>query len=230
MRARLVTAALLTTAAMVASASTALADDKGPTKPEAKPAPAAEKPAAPKGADASKNGPRRDPAGKAGISPFMEAIVRGDRAYGTADYAGATESYGEAARLDPEATMPLYRRGLVELAQGKYDDCEQTLQKAAQKKGTDELQAKVLFVLAELRERTGKWQLAKDAWSTYAAFVEGHPKAHGYADTAIERQKQIDRRVKYEKDFGAVKERIERRQKELEKEAEESAKKDKLNK
>ena len=123
-----------------------------------------------------------------------------------------------------------YRLGLVQLAQAKYDDVEQTLQKAAKKKGPEELEAKVLFVLAELRERTGKWQLAKDAWSTYSAYVEGHPKAKGYADTAIERQKQIDRRVKYEKEYGAVKERIERRVKELEKEAEDNAKKDKLNK
>jgi tetratricopeptide (TPR) repeat protein len=220
MRVRSVTAALLALAAF-ATASSALAQDKaGAPKPADKPAVvtggAADKPAPAKG------GVRRDPAGKAGISPYMEAIVRGDRAYGTADYAGASESYGEAIRLDAEAMMAYYRLALVHLAQGKYDEVEQILQKAAKKK--------VLFVLADLRERTGKWQLAKDAWSTYSAFVEGHPKSKGYADTALERQKQLDRRVKYEKDYGAVKERIERRQKELEKEAEENAKKDKLNK
>lgn len=160
----------------------------------------------------------------------MEAIVRGDRAYGTADYSGASEAYGEAIRLDAEAMLGYYRMALVHLERGKLDEVEQLLQKAATKKGPEELQAKVLFVLADLRERTGKWSLAKDAWSTYTAFVEGHPKSNGYADTAIERHKQIDRRVKYEKDYGPVKERIARRIKEVEKEAEDNAKKDKLNK
>ncbi len=225
MRARTLSAALLATAVVVASASAAIAQDKAPAAKPAEKAAAAPDKAAP-----AKGGVRRDPTGKAGITPYLEAIVRGDRAYGTADYSGASESYGEAIRLDPEAMLAYYRLGLVHLAQGKYDEVEQILQKAAKKKGPEELEAKVLFVLAELRERTAKWPLAKDAWSSYSGFVEGHPKSKGYADSAIERQKQIDRRVKYEKDYGAVKERIERRLKDLEKEAEENAKKDKLNK
>jgi tetratricopeptide (TPR) repeat protein len=225
MRARLASAALLA-CALATSASGALA--QGKASPE-KPAAAPKADAAP-AAKAAPGGVRRDPAGKAGISPYMEAIVRGDRAYGTADYQGALDSYGEAVQLDPEAMLAYYRLGLVHLQQGKLDDVETLMQKASKKKGPDELAAKVLFVLADLRERQGKWQLAKDAWSTYTAFVEGHPKSKGYADTAIERQKQIDRRVKYEVDYGAVKERIARRQKEVEKEAEENAKKDKLNK
>ena len=52
----------------------------------------------------------------------------------------------------------------------------------------------------------------------------------GYAATAEDRIKRIDQRIKDEKDYGAVKERIKARETERLKEAEENAKKDKLNK
>jgi hypothetical protein len=87
----------------------------------------------------------------------------------------------------------------------------------------------VLFVLADLRERQRKWQASKDAWAAYAAFLQSHPKALGYPASAAERQKQAERRMKDEVDYGIVKERIAKRQAEKEAEAIENAKKDKLN-
>jgi len=65
--------------------------------------------------------------------------------------------------------------------------------------------------------------------AAYASFVQGG-KTKGYPNSASERQKQADRRMKDEKDYGAVKERIAKREAEKIKEAEENAKKDKLNK
>ena len=94
----------------------------------------------------------------------------------------------------------------------------------------DNVKAKVLFNIAGLRERQGKWQAAKDAWGAYAAFLQNNPKARGFPASAAERIKQADRRVQLEADYGKVKERIARRIAEKEREAAENAKKDKLNK
>jgi hypothetical protein len=109
------------------------------------------------------------------------------------------------------------------------NEAEAAWQTAQARRGPPDLQAKVLFCLADLRERQGKWQDAKDAWIKYASFAQNEPKANAYPATAAERLKQIDRRVKDEKDYGAVKERIAARQAEREREALENAKKDKLN-
>jgi len=52
----------------------------------------------------------------------------------------------------------------------------------------------------------------------------------GYPATALDRIKQVDRRVALEADYGKVKERIAQRVAEKEREAVENAKKDRLNK
>jgi tetratricopeptide (TPR) repeat protein len=182
---------------------------------------------APKGAAA---GPRKDPAGQTGISPYMEQIVKGQAAFVARDFPGAIAAFQEAIKLDPGLMLGFYRLGEAMLETGKIEDAEGAWTTALGKKGGEDLNAKVLFCMADLRERQKSWQVAKDAWAAYTAFLTGHPKANGYAATAVERDKMIDRRVKDEKDYAVVKERIKKREEERAKEAEENAKKDKLNK
>jgi hypothetical protein len=112
------------------------------------------------------------------------------------------------------------------LEAGKMEEAETAWTTALGKKGSEELHARVLLCLADLRERQKNWQGTRDAWGTYASFLTAHPKAAGYPNTPTERQKQVDRRVKDEKDYAAVKERIQKREAERLKEAEENAKKD----
>lgn len=179
--------------------------------------------------DADKSGVRKDPEGKTGVSPYMEAIAKGERAFVAKDMEGARAGFQEAVQLDPAKTLGFFRLAETELATGKLDDAAATLTTAQAKKGSPDLQAKVLFLAAEVLERQKKWAEAKDAWGKYAKFLEENTKAAGYAATASERQKQIDRRVKDEADYGAVKDRIAKREAERLKEAEDNAKKDALN-
>lgn len=193
--------------------------------------PAAPAPAAPKKDEAkAPAGPRKDPAGITGISPYMEAVKKGEDAYVARDFKGAIAAFQEAIKLDTQSALAYYRMGEAQLADGNLTEAEAQWQNAMNRSGTADLKAKVYFVLADLKERQGKWQEAKDAWTAYQSFLQGNPKALGYPATAIERIKQIDRRVKDEKDYGEVRERIKRREQEKIKEAEDAAKKDTKNK
>jgi predicted Zn-dependent protease len=174
-------------------------------------------------------GPRQDPEGKTGISPYMEQIAKGQASFVARDVPGAITAFQEAIKLDPSKMLGFFRLGEAMLESGNLTEAEGAWTTALGKKGTEDLQAKVLFCLADLRERQKNWQASKEAWGAYATFLGNNPKAVGYPASAAERQKQIDRRVKDEKDYGAVKERTAAREAERLKEAEENAKKDKLN-
>ena len=78
----------------------------------------------------------------------------------------------------------------------------------------DDFHAKLLFVVADLRERQGKWPDAKKSWEEYAQFLSAHPNTKGYAATAAERNKVIDVHVDLEAKYAPVKQRIEQRLKE----------------
>ena len=183
----------------------------------------------PKTAAAGSKEVRKDPEGKRGISPYAEAIAKGEGAYVARDLPGAITSFQDAIKLDTEKRLGFFRLGEAQLESGKPDEADSTWATALGKKGTDDLNAKLLFVIADLRERQHKWQAAKDAWAAYSAFLQNHAKVNGYPATATERTKQADRRMKDEVDYGAVKDRIAKRELERTKEAEENAKKDKLN-
>ena len=180
------------------------------------------------GAQDKKHTARTEFEGKSG--PYIEAIEKGEAAFLARDFAGAVSAFQDAVKKQSDSMIGFYRLGEAQRATGKLDEAEATWQTAVGKKGADDLKAKLLFVLADLKERQEKWQAAKDAWSAYLNFLQSNPKARGYPNSATERQKQCDRRMKDEKDYGAVKDRIAKREAEKIKEAEENAKKDKLNK
>lgn len=223
MQARLLFASLV--ASSLALAGTASGQSK-PAKPDA--AKDAAKPDA--AAAAAPKGPLKDPENKKGISPYMEAVSKGEAAFVARDFPAAVVGFQDAIKIDGQQMLAFYRLGEAQLAAGKPEEAEAIWTSALTKAGPDDLKAKVHFVLADLRERQKKMPEAKDAWGQYAAFVKEKADAKGYPATPEERQKMIDRRAKDEKDYAAVKERIAKRQAEREKEATENAKKDKLNK
>lgn len=173
---------------------------------------------------------RRDPEGRSGISPYNEAVAKGQNAFIARDFPGAVTSFQDAIKLDPSAMLGFYLLGEAQLEAGKLDEAEAAWTSGLSKKGTEDLNARLLFVLADLKERQKSWPAAKEAWAAYSAFLVGHTSAKGYLATSEERIKRIDQRIKDEKDYGVVKERIKTREAERLKEAEENAKKDKLNK
>lgn len=203
----------------------AAAQQPAAQQPAAPAPPSAGKPAGAQPAPAAGE-PRRDPAGQTGISPYQEQISKGQASFVARDLPGAVTAFQDAIKLDPERMVGFYRLGEAMLESGKMDEAATAWKTALGKKGSEELNARVLFCLADLQERQKNWQAAKDAWAAYASFLTAHPKANGYANTSTERQKQADRRMKDEKDYASVKERIQTREAERLKEAEENAKKD----
>jgi TolA-binding protein len=226
MASRLVVASLVLSSLAVSSVAFA----QGGAKPAPKAAAAA--PAAPPAAPmAPPAGPLKDPENKKGISPYMEAIKKGEDAFVARDFAGAVTAFQDAVKLDSAKMLAFYRLGEAQLAAGKPEEAEAVWGVALNKDGPPDLKSKVLFVISDLRERQKKLDVAKEEWAKYATFLKEHASdAKGYAGTPEERTKVIDRRVKDEKDYAVVKERIIKRQAEREKEAEENAKKDKANK
>lgn len=230
MRARL---ALLFAAPLALVAAASFAQTPGATSapaasaaPKAAPA-ATSKPAA--GAAAAK-GPRTDPEGKTGVAPYMEAVLKGQNAFVARDFAGAVTAFQDAIKMDSSAMLGFYLLGEAQLEAGKPDEAEAAWTTGLGKKGTEDLNARLLFVMADLRERQKDLAKAKESWAAYQVYLSGHPQAKGYVTTAEERIKRIDQRMKDEKDYAAVKDRIKKREEERTKEAEENAKKDKLNK
>ncbi|MDI1448952.1 hypothetical protein [Polyangium sp. 6x1] len=230
MASRLLVASLVISS--LALAGTALGQGAAPAKPSAAKPDAAKPAAGAAGAAAptAPAGPLKDPDNKKGLSPYMEAIKKGEDAFVARDFPSAVTAFQDAIKLDSTKMLGFYRLGEAQLASGKPEEAEAVWNVALNKDGPADLKSKVLFVLADLRERQRKLDVAKEAWGKYAQFLKDQADAKGYAGTPEERQKVIDRRAKDEKDYAAVKERIQKRQAEREKEAEENAKKDKLNK
>jgi tetratricopeptide (TPR) repeat protein len=188
-------------------------------------APAAPAPGAAAPAKASSpEGQRRDPKGIKGISPFWEAIKKGDDAFAARDAEGAIAGYQEAIKADPHNGMGQYRIGEVELSRGKMKEAEESLQAALRFAGENAvLKAKILFVLADIKERQRAFEEETIAWNAYEAHLKAQPAAKGYPASAADRKKRIDEWKKLVADYSAVKDRIKQRLAEGEKQAAESA-------
>jgi len=154
------------------------------------------------------------PLGK-GKPAYSAKVMKGHAAYVARDFQGAIAAYKDAIKDDAADPFAHYFLGEAQLAAGNVAEADASyaagLRVVAAK---DDIHAKLLFVIADLRERQGKWPDAKKAWEEYAQFLSSHPNAKGYAATATERNKVIDTHVDLETKYAAVKQRIEQRLKE----------------
>ena len=165
-----------------------------------------------------------------GLTPYMQAVLMGDKAFAKGDKAEAIDAYSEAIEADPDDPLGYCRLGEAQLAAGSLDEAGSTLVAALAKEGAESLHATALFLTAELRERQRKWKAAKSAWKDYAGYLgrakaPGHDKSQGAA-LAQERLERLERTAQEEEAYRAVKERAEKRRADLEKTAAENAKKD----
>jgi tetratricopeptide (TPR) repeat protein len=180
------------------------------------PAPAAE--------PASTAAMRRDPRGVKGISPFWEAIKRGDDAVAAHDLDGAKAAYQDAIRADSHNGLGQYRVGETELLLGKLKEAEASWQEALRFAGDNaSLKAKVLFVLADVKERQRALEEESNGWNAYETHAKAAPSAKTFPDTAADRKKRIQEWKQALVDYGAVKDRIKQRLDEAEKKAAASA-------
>ena len=198
-------AAAPTPAKPLAAASPAPAPSVAPMPTPGTPSTAAQRPLGPQGQ-------RTDPAGKTGISPVTLKLLKGNAAFAARDFAGAVAVYRDALQDDPQNALGHYLLGEAQLASGNLAEADGTWQNALRFTATDDvLAAKVLFCVADLRERQGKAAEAKAAWDAYARFLTDNAKVKGQPATAAERKRAIDGYAELAAKSGVVKQRIEQR-------------------
>jgi tetratricopeptide (TPR) repeat protein len=173
------------------------------------------KAAASEGASTGADGTKRDPKGIKGITPFLELISKGDRAYVARDFDGAIAAYREAIQKEPQNALGHYRAGAAQLAKGDQKEAEAAWVAGMRFVGKDgTLKAKLIFVLADLRERQKNNDEAIGRWKEYSKSSEDDKEAITYPATATERVARNDAWKKNVADSGQVKLRIEKRLKE----------------
>jgi tetratricopeptide (TPR) repeat protein len=169
--------------------------------------------ATPKAAPPS--GVRRDPHGVKGISPFQEAVKKGDNALVARDFDGALAAYREAISSEPENALGQYRLGEAQIAKGDLSEADAAFVAGLRFVGADaSLKAKLQFALADLRERQKAYDDAIAKWTDYQTLTSEQKESKGFPASAIERKRVIEAWKKLSADSAEVKARIEKRLKE----------------
>jgi tetratricopeptide (TPR) repeat protein len=150
-----------------------------------------------------------DPANRIHISKFMETCVQGNAKFVSRDFPGAIDSYRKAIQLQPTNPLGHYLLGEAQSASGNLTEAEASWTNADNLGDKDPpTKTKLLFVLADLKERQKKWDDAKAGWQRYAQYVAAHPDAGGSAATSDARIKAIDDMLKQDKAYDVVRQRI----------------------
>ncbi len=170
------------------------------------------------------DGVKRDPKGIKGITPFLELVGKGDRAYVARDFDGAIAAYREAIQKEPQNALGHYRVGSAQLAKGDQKEAEAAWVAGMRFVGKDgTLKAKLIFVLADLRERQKNNDEAIGRWKEYSKNSDDEKEAITYPATATERVARNEAWKKNAADSGEVKARIDKRLKEADAAARKSA-------
>jgi tetratricopeptide (TPR) repeat protein len=206
---------LLGLSAWVAMTTVAQADDKKAKDPKADKAADKTKDGNADAPIIGADGVRRDPKGIKGISPYMELILKGDHAYVARDFDGAVAAYREAIKSEPERALAHYRMGAAQLAKGDQKEAEAAFVNGLRFVGKDgTLKGKLIFALADLRERQKNNDEAIGRWKEYLKNAEDEKEAITYPATATERISRNEAWKKNQADSAEVKARIEKRLKE----------------
>ncbi|HKO49528.1 MAG TPA: hypothetical protein VJV79_17485 [Polyangiaceae bacterium] len=155
---------------------------------------------------------RRDPRGIQGISPFSEALNRGDSALLARDFEGAIAAYRDAISRDARNALGQYRLGEAQLLKGDLHEAELSFSAGLRfvNPANPGLKAKLQFALADLRERQKAYAEASAQWTEYEAFTTEQNDAQGFPASASERKKAIEAWKQLSADSLEVKARIEK--------------------
>lgn len=170
------------------------------------------KPAAAKATASKTAGARKDPRGIKGISPFTEALKKGDSALVARDFDGAIAAYREAIAKEPQNALGHYRVGEAQLAKGDLHEAEEAFQNGVRfVPGTDlALKAKLQFALADLGERQKAYDEATAKWTEFEGTATEQKEPAGFPATAVERKKVIATWKQLSADSADVKARIQK--------------------
>jgi tetratricopeptide (TPR) repeat protein len=145
----------------------------------------------------------------AGTPEFMAACADGNAKYVAKDIPGAILAYQKAIKLAPRNPLGHYLLGEAQLGAGNLEAAGTAWLEADQVgDSVPAVKAKILFVLADLREREKKWDDAKAAWQRYAEFAAKHPDVGVFPASAGGRIQAIDEMLKQDKAYDIVRQRI----------------------
>lgn len=163
----------------------------------------------------------RDPAGIKGISPYYEAINKGDASYLAQDLDAAKQHYSTAITLEPKNPVAHLRAAEVGIKSQDLTSADEFVQQA-QLFSKEDLRYKAQsgLLLAGLRENQGALDEAISGWEAYQALEIEVPKdakipARGplpprvYAETAVARIAAINRRKEIVEQYAQVRKRME---------------------
>ncbi|RYZ07249.1 MAG: tetratricopeptide repeat protein [Myxococcales bacterium] len=184
----------------------------------------ASKSSAPSAPAVGADGVRRDAKGVKGISPYVELVNKGDRAYVSRDFDGAIAAYREAIQTEPQNPVGHYRVGSAQLAKGDQKEAEAAWVAGLRFAGQDgTIKARIQFALADLRERQKNSDEAIARWKDYSKTAEDYKEATTYPATATERVSRNEAWKKNAAESAEVKERIAKRLKEADEASRKSA-------
>jgi TolA-binding protein len=152
-------------------------------------------------------------------------VQKGDRAYLARDFEGAIAAYRQEIEKNPNAPLGHYRLGEAQLGKGDTNEAELSFQTALRFAGKDEaMRSKILFVLADLKERLKANDDAVARWKQYQEHAQANAGAKAYPSSAADRIKRADEWKKIVADSAEVKARIEKRVKEADESMRKSSK------
>ena len=155
----------------------------------------------------------------------QKAMIEGDRAAIARDFDAAIAKYRAVVAEDPRNALAHYRIAQAQAMKGDLNEAEQAYFTALRFSGTnDALRAKVLFCIADLRERQKAYEAAVDAWTEYEKQGVTARETTPHVAVAAERKNRIAEWKKALALAAETKARVARRLKELEELARKNAK------
>ncbi len=151
-----------------------------------------------------------DVATDASSGSFKPAVTDGSTKYAARDFAGAVAAFQKAIEADPKNPLGHYFLGEAQLANNNLTEAEAAWTRASLESADKDpaLRARILFVLADLKERQKKWDEARAAWQVYLDWAAKYPEAKAFTGSGQSRQQMIDAMVKQDKGYAVVRQRI----------------------
>jgi tetratricopeptide (TPR) repeat protein len=145
-----------------------------------------------------------------GSGGFRAAIADGSTKYAARDFPGAVAAFQKAIEADPKNPLGHYFLGEAQLANSNLTEAEAAWTRASLESADKDpaVRAKILFVLADLKERQKKWDEAKAAWQVYIDWAAKYPEAKAFTGSATSRQQMIAAMTKQDTAYAVVRQRI----------------------
>jgi tetratricopeptide (TPR) repeat protein len=157
------------------------------------------------------SGPKKvDETAAAPSAKYAGICLQGNAKYASRDFDAAIALYRSAIESDPKNPLGHYLLGEAQLAAGNVAEADAAWNRASLESSEKDptLRARILFVIADLKEREWKWDDAKAAWQVYLDWARSFPNAVVFPASAHSRQQVIDVMLMRDKACEVVRRRI----------------------